>query len=63
MAKNSRQKVPKSDFQSQFSTSKIVKIFIEKIFVEASTNLRINDKSFCLGLKYVHQTMPILWFI
>ena len=34
MAKNSRQKVPKSDFQSQFSTSKIIRIFIKKNFVE-----------------------------
>ena len=34
MAKNSRQKVPKSDFQSQFSTSKIIRIFIKKDFDE-----------------------------
>ena len=31
MAKNSCQKVPKSDFQSQFSTSKIIRIFLKKI--------------------------------
>ena len=30
MAKNSRQKVPKSDFQSQFSMSKIIQIFLKK---------------------------------
>ena len=34
MAKNSRQKVPKSDFQSQFSMSKIIRIFLKKNFVE-----------------------------
>ena len=34
MAKNSRQKVPKSDFQSQFSMSKIIRIFLKKIFTE-----------------------------
>jgi hypothetical protein len=34
MAKNSRQKVPKSDFQSQFSSSKITRIFFKKNFVE-----------------------------
>jgi hypothetical protein len=34
MAKNSRQKVPKSDSQSQFSSSKITQIFLKKIFVE-----------------------------
>ena len=28
------QKVPKSDIQSQFSTSKIIRIFIKKNFVE-----------------------------
>ena len=28
MAKNNRQKVPKFDFQSQFSTSKIIRIFL-----------------------------------
>ena len=32
MAKNSRQKVPKSDFQSQFSMSKIIRILIKKKF-------------------------------
>ena len=32
-AKNSRQKVPKSDFQSQFSTSKIIQIFLKNFFV------------------------------
>ena len=31
MAKNSCQKVPKSDFQSQFSTSKTIRIFLKKI--------------------------------
>ena len=30
MAQNSRQKMPKSDFQSQFSMSKIVRIFLKK---------------------------------
>ena len=30
MAKNSHQKVPKSDFQSQFSTSKNIRIFLKK---------------------------------
>ena len=30
MAKNSRQKLPKSDFQSPFSTSKILRIFLKK---------------------------------
>ena len=30
MAKNRRQKVPKSDFQSRFSTSKILRIFLKK---------------------------------
>ena len=34
MAKNRRQKVPKPDFQSQISTSKILQIFQKKIFVE-----------------------------
>ena len=34
MAKNSRQKVPKSDFQSQFSTSKIIGIFQKKFSLE-----------------------------
>jgi len=34
MAKNSRQKVPKSDFQSQFSASKIIRNFIKKFFIE-----------------------------
>ena len=34
MAKNRRQKVPKSDFQSRFSTSKILWIFLKKNFVE-----------------------------
>ena len=34
MAKNSRQKVPKSGFQSQFSESKIIQIFIKKNSVE-----------------------------
>ena len=34
MAKNSHQKVPKSDFQSQFSTSKIIRIFLKIFFVE-----------------------------
>ena len=29
-AKNSRQNVPKSDFQSQFSTSKIIRIVLKK---------------------------------
>ena len=29
-----RQKVPKSDFQSQFFTSKNVQIFLKKIFIE-----------------------------
>ena len=29
-----RQKVPKSDFQSQFSMSKNVQIFLKKIFIE-----------------------------
>ena len=38
MAKNSRQKVPKSDFQSQFSTSKITRIFL-KIFLLKNINL------------------------
>ena len=31
MAKNKRQKVPKSDFQSRFSKSKILRIFLKKI--------------------------------
>jgi hypothetical protein len=39
MAKNSRQKVPKSDFQSQFSTSKIIQIFLKKISLK-NINLR-----------------------
>ena len=30
LAKNNRQKVPKSDFQSQFSTSKIIRNFLKK---------------------------------
>ena len=30
MAKNRRQKVPKSDFQSRFSTSKILQIFLKR---------------------------------
>ena len=34
MAKNSRQKVPKSDFQSLFSASKISPIFMKKKIVE-----------------------------
>ena len=34
MAKNRRQKVPKSDFQSRFSTSKIIRIFLKKISLE-----------------------------
>ena len=34
MAKNSRQKVPKSDFQSQFSMSKNIRIFLQKNFIE-----------------------------
>ena len=34
MAKNSRQKMPKSDFQSQFSRSKIIRIFLKKFFIE-----------------------------
>ena len=34
MAKNSCQKVPKSDFQSQFSTSKIIRIFLKKNSLE-----------------------------
>ena len=33
MAKNSCQKVPKSDFQSWFSTSKIIGIFLKKILL------------------------------
>jgi len=32
MAKNSCPKVPKSDFQSQFSMSKIIRIFLKKHF-------------------------------
>ena len=38
MAKNSCQKVPKSDFQSQFSTSKIIRILL-KIFLLNNINL------------------------
>ena len=34
MAKNRRQKVPKSDFQSRFSTSKILQIFLKKILLK-----------------------------
>ena len=34
MAKNSGQKVPKFDFQSQFSTSKIIRIFLKKILLK-----------------------------
>ena len=34
MAKNRRQKVPKSDFQSRFSTSKILWIFLRKILLK-----------------------------
>jgi hypothetical protein len=34
MAKNSRQKVPKSNFQSQFSTLKIIRIFLNKFSLE-----------------------------
>ena len=34
MAKNSCQKVPKSDFQSQFTTSKIIRIFLKKFLLE-----------------------------
>jgi hypothetical protein len=34
MAKNSHQKVPKSDFQSRFSMSKIIQIFLKKISLE-----------------------------
>ena len=34
MAQNSRQKVPKSDFHSQFSTSKTIRIFLKKKFIE-----------------------------
>ena len=33
MAKNSHQKVPKSDFQSQFSSSKIIRIILKKNFI------------------------------
>ena len=38
MAKNSRQKVPKSDIQSQFSMSKIIRIFL-KNFTLKNINL------------------------
>ena len=34
MAKNRRQKMPKSDFQSRFSVSKIIRIFLKKISLE-----------------------------
>ena len=34
MAKNRRQKVPKSDFQSRFSTSKILWIFLKKFLLK-----------------------------
>ena len=34
MAKNRCQKVPKSDFQSQFSTSKLLWIFLEKFWLK-----------------------------
>ena len=34
MAKNRRQKMPKSDFQSRFSMSKIIRIFLKKILLE-----------------------------
>ena len=34
MAKNRRQKMPKSDFQSRFSMSKIIRIFLKKNSLE-----------------------------
>ena len=34
MAKNRRQKMPKSNFQNRFSTSKILQIFLKKILLE-----------------------------
>ena len=34
MAKNRRQKLPKSDFQSRFSASKILQIFLKKNLLE-----------------------------
>ena len=39
MAKNRHQKVPKSDFQSQFSTSQILWIFLKKKFLLKNINL------------------------
>ena len=38
MAKNSRQKVPKSDFQSQFLTSIIIRIFLKNVLL---TNINL----------------------
>ena len=34
MAKNSRQKVPKFDFQGQFSTSQMIRIFLKKFLLK-----------------------------
>ena len=38
MAKNRRQKMPKSDFQSRFSMSKIIQIFQKKKFLLKKIN-------------------------
>ena len=51
MAKNRRQKVPKSDFQSQFSTSKMLRIFLKKILL----------KNINLGAPFL--SLSILWSI
>ena len=51
MAKNSRQKVPKSDFQGQFSMSKIIRI-LPKFFslknIKLGAQLKHANDTFCL---------------
>ena len=49
MAKNGHQKVPKSDFQSQFPASKIVQIFLKKISLK---NINLGAHFFFLLILY-----------